>query len=178
MSSQDEHVEQRVPRILAITIKTRPPRTHRTSNDKTQLLQAALGRDPCLGAMIRFILLYVNDASAHLKKQVRQSKHKPNLTFVFSSITTLHCRALWFQIGTHSSLMVGLGSTHYNEEQDYADTEGVWLSFDTEHHRFSMTHPDTATVVSRDIFRINSVKIKGPCSLALSIWKGEPWCSL
>lgn len=37
----------------------------------------------------------------------------------------------------------------------------IWLSVDTCHLRFSMTHPDPAIVVSQDIFRISSEKIKG-----------------
>lgn len=145
--------------------KSRPPRIH---DQQWQLgfTSHLLEEVQAWGSVIRVLLLYVNDVSAHLKKQVRQSKRNHN---------QIYCWALWFQIGIHSSLVVAA-------IRQWQRRKGlcwkVWLSFDTEHHRLSMTHPGPATVVSQDIFRLSSVKIKGLCSLLLSIWKGEPWHSL
>lgn len=112
-------------------------------------------RDPGLGPKDYTFTTMSKCASDHLNTQARQSKHKLNLTFPFSSTDQIHCWILWSQIGIHFSF------TNYNEEPDYVYPEKIWLSMDTDHRRSSMTHPDPDKAVSQDIFRICSVKIKG-----------------
>lgn len=151
--------------MIPLITKSRPPGI-RDQQWQLGFTSHLLEEAQAWGSVIRVLLLYVNDVSAHLKKQVRQSKRNQNQIYWW---------ALWFRIGICSSLvMAAIHQWQWRKGLCWK----VWLSFDTEHHRLSMTHPGPATVVSQDIFRLSSVTIKGLCSLLLSIWKGEPWCSL
>lgn len=141
--------------------KTRPSRTHDQQWQDLASPDSSVQEAQAQGQKIPLLILYVNNSMLHgtsrntLGNQTQAEHFCLWNSFLFSFIDQIYCWALWFQIA------VPFNFTICSEEPDYVYAVKIWLSVDTCHHRFSMTHPDPAIVVSQDIFRISSEKIKG-----------------
>lgn len=160
LSSLNGHVEELMLMIPFMT-KTCPSRTHDQQLQDVASPASSVQEAQARGQKIPLLLLYVNNSMLQgtlrntLGNQIQAEHFCLWNSFLFSFIDQICCWALWFQIAIHFNFTI------YSEEPDYVYAENIWLSVDTCHHRFSVTHPDPAVVVSQGIFRISSEKIKG-----------------